>query len=221
VIFWGADQGEEALRNAKYPMRFGRSMSLGEALEETDAIVAYEMNGEPLPAAHGFPARLIVPGWYGVTNVKWLSAIELSDTRFANRFMGRDYVTIMGRQVGDTVEYTETLVARQRVKSVVARVTRANGRINVFGAAWTDGTPLRSVEVKVDEGAWQAARLDTQKNPYAWTFFNFDAGALAPGAHTVVSRATDTRGRTQPAALDMKKTYWEDNAQFPRPFTLS
>ena len=122
----------------------------------------------------------------------------------------------MGRQLGDQVEYTETSVGRQRIKSVVAHVSRANGRIKVFGAAWSDGTPLKTVDVKIDDGAWQTARLDRQPNPFAWTFFTLETGALPTGEHKVVSRATDARGRSQPASLDLKKTYWEDNAQFTR-----
>jgi DMSO/TMAO reductase YedYZ molybdopterin-dependent catalytic subunit len=215
VIFWGADQGEETLRNAKYPMRFARSMSLDDAMR-ADAILAYEMNGEPLPQAHGFPVRLIVPGWYGIANVKWLTQIELSDTRYMGRFMGRDYVTIMGRQVGDTIEYTETSVARMRVKSVIARVTRPSpGRMTIFGAAWSDGTPLAQVDVRVDSGSWMRAKLDAPANRYSWRFFTLETDA-ASGTHRVVSRATDTAGRVQPDVLDLKKTYWEDCAQFPR-----
>jgi DMSO/TMAO reductase YedYZ molybdopterin-dependent catalytic subunit len=220
VVFWGADQGEEALRNAKYPMRFARSMSLDDAMR-ADAILAYEMNGEPLPTAHGYPVRLIVPGWYGIANVKWLTTIELSDTRFMGRFMGRDYVTIIGRQVGDTIEYTETSVARMRVKSVIARVTRsAPGRVSVFGAAWSDGTPLAHVEVRVDSGPWLRARLEPPSNPHAWTFFRVDTD-VQPGTHTIVSRAADKTGRVQPETLDLKKTYWEDYAQFPRTIVVS
>jgi DMSO/TMAO reductase YedYZ molybdopterin-dependent catalytic subunit len=216
VVFWAADQGEETIRATKYTMHFARSMSLDEATA-ADAILAYEMNGQPLPVGHGFPVRLIVPGWYGVANVKWLTKIELIDTRFVNRFMGRDYVTIMGRQEDDHVEYTERSVSRQRVKSVIARVTRdPGGRVKVFGAAWTDGTPLKTVEVRMDGGAWQAAKLDAQANRFAWTFFTHEIDAVSPGAHTVISRATDRAGHTQPETLDLKKTYWEDNAQFTR-----
>ena len=135
AIFWAADEGEETIRGNKYPMHFARSMALDDAVR-SDAILAYEMNGQPLPVGHGFPVRLLVPGWYGVANVKWLTKIELSDTRFMNRFMGRDYVTVMGRQVGDHVEYTETSVGSQRVKSVVARVRRsAAGRVKIFDVA--------------------------------------------------------------------------------------
>ena len=221
VVFWGADAGKETLRGADYEMHFARSLALEDAMN-AGAILAYEMNGQPLPVEHGFPLRVVVPGWYGVNNVKWVTGIELIDTRFAGRFMGRDYVTIMGRQVGDTVEYTETSVARQRIKSVVARVTRTpQGRMRVFGAAWSDGTPLKSVEVRLDQGNWQPAQLEPSSNPFAWTFFSLETAMLASGAHTVVSRATDRDGREQPASLELKKTFWEDNAQFTRAIAVA
>lgn len=217
VIFWAADSGEETIRNNKYVQSFGRSLSLDEAMK-ADAILAWEMNGQPLSVVHGAPLRLVVPGYYGICNVKWLTGIELSDTRLMNRFMGRDYVTIKGRQVGDHVEWLETSVTKMHVKSVVARVTRTTGtdRFKVFGAAWSDGTPLKSVEVQLDEGPWQPAKLEPQSNPYAWTFWTLDTTGLSAGDHTVVSRATDTTGREQPVSLELKKTYWEDNAQFRR-----
>ena len=219
VVFWGADRGEETIRNGKYEMHFARSMSLDDA-REAGAILAYEVDGAPLPVVHGFPVRLIVPGWYGVSNVKWLDRIELSPRRFLGRFMGRDYVTIAGRQVGDRVEYSETAVTRILVKSMVARVTRpagpTAGPMTVSGVAFTDGTPLDKVEVQVDGGAWRAARFDNPRNPYQWTFWSLDIDPLAPGAHTIASRATDRRGRTQPADLSMKKSNWENNAIWVR-----
>jgi DMSO/TMAO reductase YedYZ molybdopterin-dependent catalytic subunit len=219
VVFWGADRGEETIRNAKYEMHFARSMSIDDALA-SDAILAYEVDGAPLPVVHGFPVRLLVPGWYGVSNVKWLDRIELSPRRYLGRFMGRDYVTIMGRQVGDRVEYTETSVTRILVKSVTARVTRpaagAAGPLTAHGAAWGDGTPIDRVDVQVDGGAWTPARLETHRNRYAWTFWSVDLPPLAAGSHTVASRATDRRGRTQPADLSMKKSNWENNAIWTR-----
>jgi DMSO/TMAO reductase YedYZ molybdopterin-dependent catalytic subunit len=222
VIFWGADQGEETIRNEKYTMNFARSMSLADALE-TDAILAYELEGAPLPAVHGFPVRLVVPGWYGVANVKWLQRIEFSPRRFLGRFMGRDYVTIMGQKKGDRIEYTETSVTRMQVKSVVARVTRppggAAGNFTVAGAAWTDGTPLQTVEVQVDGAAWRPVRLEKPpagSSPTAWTLWTADIDPLASGPHTIASRATDRLGRTQPADLSLKKSNWENNAIWVR-----
>jgi DMSO/TMAO reductase YedYZ molybdopterin-dependent catalytic subunit len=225
-IFWGADEGEETIRNNKYTMHFARSLSERDIFAQQpprEPILAHTINGGPLPVAHGFPVRLIVPGWFGVANVKWLSRIEASTDRFMGRFMGRDYVTIMGRQEGDKVEYTETSVTRMKVKSVVARVTRSKtgGRTRVFGVAYSDGTPLKNVDVQVDDGAWQTARLEPQPNPFAWTFWTLETSPLPAGKHTVVSRATDSAGREQPANLDLKKTYWEDNAQFKRTVLVS
>src|SRR5688572_30697676 len=227
VVFWGTDRGEETIRNGKYEMNFARSLSLEDA-KDAGAILAYEVDGQPLPVVHGFPVRMIVPGWYGVSNVKWLDRIELSPRRFLGKFMGRDYVTIMGRQAGDRVEYTETSVTRILVKSMVARVTRAASEerrgavpgdqapMTVVGIAMTDGTPLEKVEVQVDGGAWRPARLETQRNRYAWTFWSLDIDALPSGSHTVASKATDRRGRTQPADLSMKKSNWENNAIWTR-----
>ena len=219
AIFWAADEGKETLRGSDYVMNFARSMSLADALA-SDAILAYEVEGQPLPVIHGFPVRLVVPGWYGVSNVKWLERIELSPRRFMGRFMGRDYVTIMGRKVGDKIEWTETSVTRQLVKSVTARVTRptagAAGKFLVEGAAWSDGTPIDKVEVQIDGGAWQPARLEANRNPYSWTFWSLEIDPPAAGSHTVASRATDRLGRTQPADLSMKKSNWENNAIWTR-----
>lgn len=223
AVFWGADEGQETIRGAQLTMQFARSMPVADAMD-SGAILAYEVEGGPLPVIRGYPVRLIVPGWYGVSNVKWLNRIELTPRRFLGRFMGRDYVTIMGRQAGDRVEYTETSVTRILVKSMVARVTRpsgsAAGPFQVFGVAYGDGTPIQQVEVQVDGGAWRPAKLETTPrpgaNPYTWVFWTLDIDSLAPGAHTVASRATDRRGRTQPPDLSLKKSNWENNAIWVR-----
>jgi DMSO/TMAO reductase YedYZ molybdopterin-dependent catalytic subunit len=220
VITWGADEGEEEIRKEKFRQNFARSMTLAD-LQKSDAILAWEMNGEPLTADHGFPVRVVVPGWYGVQNVKWVNAIEVSPDRFMGRFQARDYVTIMGRQNAGKTEWVETSVTKIRTKSMIAKVTRAaNGGLSVFCVAVTDGTPLKTVEVQVDEGPWVAAKLEKPANPFAWTWFRADLPAPAAGAHTVASKATDALGRTQPANLDMKKTNWENNAIWRRNITV-
>jgi DMSO/TMAO reductase YedYZ molybdopterin-dependent catalytic subunit len=221
VITWGADEGEEEIRKEKYRQCFARSMTLTD-MAKSGAILAWEMNGEPLTADHGFPVRVVVPGWYGVQNVKWVNALEVSPDRFMGRFQARDYVTIMGRQHGDKTEWVETSVTKIRTKSMIARVTRqANGSLSVFGVAMTDGTPLKSVDVQLDEGAWVQAKLEKPANPYAWTWFRAELPALPAGAHSVASRATDALGRTQPPTLEMKKTNWENNAIWRRQIQLA
>ncbi len=220
VYFWGADAGTEELRGQEYEQNFARSMSLDQ-INETGPILAYEMNGEPLPAAHGFPVRLIVPGWYGIAQVKWLQRIELGADRLMTRFMAKDYVTLMGREENGRTEWLETSVTHQRVKSVVARVTRSEDRFTIFGVAWSDGTPLDRVEVRVDDGEWGAATMERPDDPHTWTFFNFETEGLTPGEHTIVSRATDVDGRTQPVDLSKKRTRWENNELFERTIQVS
>jgi DMSO/TMAO reductase YedYZ molybdopterin-dependent catalytic subunit len=221
LVCWGADEGEETIRNEKYRQNFARSLTLDD-LAQSEAILAWEMNGQPLTADHGFPLRVVVPGWYGVQNVKWLNALEVSHERFMGRFQARDYVTIMGRRTGDKTEWIETSVTKMRTKSMIARVTRRkNGALTVFGVAITDGTPLKSVEVQVDEGPWVAAKLDAPPNPYAWTWFRGEVPAPAAGAHTLASKATDVLGRSQPPDLDMKKTNWENNAIWKRTIEIA
>src|SRR5690348_18297855 len=102
-------------------------MSLDEALNR-DNLLCYEMNGKPLPPEHGFPVRLIAPGWYGVANVKWLTRIEILDHRYTNRFMARDYVSIREQQRDGETVWTFTTVSRSRLKSAPAKVMRQNGR---------------------------------------------------------------------------------------------
>jgi DMSO/TMAO reductase YedYZ molybdopterin-dependent catalytic subunit len=165
---------------------------------------------------------LIVPGWYGVCNVKWLNHIHIQDTRFMNRFMARDYVTLMERKVGDQVIWVETSVNRIRLKSMVARLTRSGNEYTAIGVALNDGTPLRLVEVRVDNGPWQPATMDRANTQYSWKLFTYEWTGLAAGDHTIVSRATDVNGAVQPEEADVqsKKTRWETNWQFVRKFKV-
>ena len=158
---------------------------------------------------------------YGVCQVKWLQRIEVGADRLMTRFMAKDYVTLMGREVDGRTEWVETSVTRQRPKSAIARVTRSGGQMTIFGVAWSDGTPLDRVEVRVDGGRWGAAELDRPSDPHSWTFFTLEVPALSAGEHTLVSRATDTAGHTQPTQLDMKRTRWENNELFERTISVA
>jgi DMSO/TMAO reductase YedYZ molybdopterin-dependent catalytic subunit len=225
VVFFGVDQKVEKIREKEYSQQFARSLALPDALRD-EVLLAYEMNGEPLAKSHGAPLRLIVPGWFGIAWVKWLTRIEVMDRRYMSKYMAREYVTIRGEERDGTTIWRETSVGPMDVKSIIARaVRRGSGTVRFSGAAWTDGTPLRTVEVKIDEGNWMPARLDrSQAAKYAWTFFNFDWRDATAGEHTVVCRATDAEGRVQPAADDpqikLKRTYWEANQQWPRRFRV-
>jgi DMSO/TMAO reductase YedYZ molybdopterin-dependent catalytic subunit len=234
VVFFGHDQQKETLRKGTpreltVEVPFGRSISLEDAMG-LNLLVAYERNGAPFEKRNGAPLRLIVPGWYGIANVKWLRRIELRDRRYMGRYMGRDYVTVRGERRGGEVVFVETSVTRMNLKSVVARVTRREPKdgkvpLKAYGAVWGDGTPIKKVEVQFDKGPLREAVLDPKPlEKYSWRFFSLDLGPVEPGKHTIVSRATDENGRTQPAAQDdeiaLKKTYWEAYEQWPRTINL-
>jgi hypothetical protein len=118
--------------------------------------------------------------------------------------------------------WNETSVSRIRLKSMVARLTRNGNRYTATGVALNDGTPLRSVEVRVDGGPWQPVTMDRANTQYSWKLFTYQWTGVAPGDHTIVSRATDVNGTVQPEEADIasKKTRWENNAQFTRKFKV-
>jgi DMSO/TMAO reductase YedYZ molybdopterin-dependent catalytic subunit len=245
VVFWGADRGTVTIRDNSgivsggatgttkpdgeggldltITEQFARSMSLAEA-RARDNILCYEMNGDPLPPEHGFPVRLIAPGWYGVANVKWLTRIEVIDHRYAGRFMARDYVSIREEQrKGETV-WTFTTVSHDRLKSAPAKVTRRGNHYKIMGAAW--GAPIAAVQVRIDNGLWRNATLfhhlpqNRKSSGNSWRFWTFDWGTPAPGEHRITSRAFDVEGNMQPPPNDpflaSRRTYWESNGHVTR-----
>jgi len=226
VVFFGADRGpqEVVFRNQTFKLdqQFGRSITLENATRP-DPLVAYELNGEPLRREQGFPVRLIMPGWYGVANVKWLAEVHLQEDRYLGNFQARWYRSVVGvggsgEDADPGTQWIETEVARMRVKSVIARVRKTGGAHEILGFVLNDGTQLRSVEVHIDNGPWQKATLASKNTRYSWKLFTSRWEGASAGEHTLVSRATDVEGTEQPTAdqLKRKKTFLQDNAQFPR-----
>jgi DMSO/TMAO reductase YedYZ molybdopterin-dependent catalytic subunit len=245
VVFWGADSGTVTIRDNSgvggggrtgtvtpdadggldltITEQYARSMSIADAMNPEN-LLCYEMNGAPLPQEHGFPVRLIAPGWYGVANVKWLTRIELTSQRFTGRFMARDYVTIREEVRDGQTVWTFVNVGPARLKSAPAKVSRLHGHYSILSAAW--GARVASLEISIDGGPWQAATLlvpQTQPehtSGYAWSLWTYDWGHPTSGEHTVTSRAIDVRGNVQPVPDDpflvAKQTYWEANGQITR-----
>jgi DMSO/TMAO reductase YedYZ molybdopterin-dependent catalytic subunit len=221
-VFFGADRGKEEVefRTQKYEVeqQYGRSLSREKALSP-DPLLAYAMNGEPLTRHQGSPLRLLVPGWYGVANVKWLSEIHLQEDEYLGKYQARWYRTLRGETINGEVKWTEKAVTHMQLKSFIARVSGSAGRHTVLGVVLNDGTPIKSVEVKVDDGPWQAATLDKRTSEkYSWKLFTYTWTGATPGEHTLVSRVTDDTGLVQPTEkdLEVKKTFLEDNSQHPR-----
>jgi len=183
-------------------------------------MIVWALNGEPLTKHQGAPLRLLVPGWYGVANVKWLSQIHVQDEQYLGRFQARWYRTLKGEMIDGEMKWKETAISHMRPKSVIARVTTSGSAHTIQGFVLNDGTPVKSVEVKIDDGPWQAATLDkaTSSNKYGWKLFSYAWSGATPGEHTLVSRVTDAKGDVQPTAKDLenKKSFLEDNSQFPR-----
>jgi len=222
LVFFGADHGEEEVnfrgRTITVEQQFGRSLSREKALS-LEPLLVYALNGEPLTKHQGFPVRLVVPGWYGVANVKYLSEIHAQEEQYLGKFQARWYRTLRGEMIDGEMKWKESAVTQMQLKSFIARVSHDGSRHNVFGVVLNDGTPLRSVEVRVDGGSWQFARLDpSTADQHSWKFFNYEWNGATPGEHTIVSRVTDVTGKVQPTEEELvnKKTFLEDNSQYPR-----
>ena len=163
------------------------------------------MNGEDLSPPHGHPALAVVPGWYGMASVKWLRRVVVTDRPYQGYFQTFTY-TVWERRDGalpSLVPVTEVDVKAQ-IARPMAHETIATGKpYRIFGAAWAGEPEIVKVEVSTDGGTtWSTATLDQQSQPYAWRFFHFDWTSPPQGDRTLMSRATDTRGRTQPMERD-------------------
>ena len=221
-VFFGAAHGEEEVewRTQKYKVdyHFGRSLNREQALSGTP-FLAWALNGEPLTRHQGSPLRLLMPGWYGVSNVKWLAQIHLQEEAYLGKYQARWYRTFRSEMIDGEMRWNETAISHMQLKSFVARVTKNGSAHKVTGVVLNDGTPIKSVDVKVDDGPWQAATLDpSTKEKYGWKLFTYTWNGATPGDHTIVSRVTDTAGKVQPTEqeLEAKKSFLEQNSQAPR-----
>ena len=195
VIFGGADRG--MVDGVPHPIRFERSLTVQDAVE-SGALLAYAMNGQPLPVRHGYPLRLIVPGWYAVASVKWLTDIRVVAERFGGFFQEQDYVYEWNR--GGTG--VREPVSLQQVRAMITRPSTGQelgcGGVMVRGVAWSGAAPIARVEVSVADGPWQKARLVGTPAAHGWQQWEFLACGLRPGQARIRARASDLAGRSQP-----------------------
>lgn len=212
VLFRGADSG--TVEDSSGPIHFERSLTLDEA-RTCEVLLAYAMNGEPLPTQHGYPLRAIVPRWYAVASVKWLSDIELIDTAFTGFFQSERYFYEWQRDEATVQEP----VRLQRVRSLITEPTEDQvlplGEGVIRGVAWSGAAPIAQVEVSIADGPWQPAQLIGRRQPHSWQWWELLTRLEQPGVVTVRSRATDLAGRVQPEQPEWNRLGYGGNAIQP------
>jgi DMSO/TMAO reductase YedYZ molybdopterin-dependent catalytic subunit len=211
VVFTGLDRGIQGGVEHLYE----RSLAVDDALRD-EVLLAYAVNGEPLPSQHGYPLRLIVPGWYGMTHVKWLRSITVTGERFEGWQQASAY------RLHTSEDEAGTPVTRMLPRSLLVppgfpeflsreRFVSA-GPCLLAGRAWSGWAPIERVEVSADGGeTWTDASLDDGVSPYGWRGWHFEWTAT-PGAHELCCRATDAAGNTQPLAAEWNLGGYCNNA---------
>jgi DMSO/TMAO reductase YedYZ molybdopterin-dependent catalytic subunit len=220
VTFTGADHGVEREVEQDYV----RGLSLADATRP-EVLLAYEMNGMPLPPQHGFPLRLVAPGWYGMAHVKWLTRIDVCDEPFEGY---QNSVAYRFKQDADddgepvTRIRPRALMVPPGFPDFMSRARFAHpGRHVVQGRAWSGGAPVTSVEVSVDGGEkWHDADLDAAGDePWAWRRWTY-AWDATPGQYELVVRATDADGTAQPLDAEWNRQGMANNLIQRVPVTI-
>ena len=198
VLFEGHDSGIPAPGEPEMP--YMRSLPIDVALHP-DTLLVYEMNGRALPKEHGYPLRLMVPGWYGMASVKWLKRISVLDINYEGFFQTDRY--IIEDEAGKTVP-----LSSMGVKSVIGSPDEGDavrmGGVCVRGTAWSGSQRISAVDVSCDGGeTWTRADVVGPSERYAWQRWSYCWNPPAPGEYTLMSRAIDACGNVQPM-----KTHW-------------
>ena len=193
IVFRGADRG--AVEGHPDEIHFERSLPL-DTTRDGHAMLAYAMNGEALPLQHGYPLRLVVPGWYGVASVKWLTAIEVADQACEAYFQ-------TGKYWYESDGGPRHPVTLQRVRAVITDPGDGEelpiGDLTVRGVAWSGAAAIAQVELGIDDGPWQAARLIGDRHQHSWQWWELLTKLTRPGENSIRARATDLTGNTQPS----------------------
>lgn len=209
AIFRGADNGP--VEGQPAPVRFERSLSVDVA-REAGALLAYAMNGEAIPLQHGYPVRMIVPGWYGVASVKWLTEIALEARRFDGYFQEEKYH--YERERGGEIERDPVTLQRVRalITAPMADTVLERGEVAIRGVAWSGAAAIGRVDVSIDGGPWRDARLVGDRHRHSWQWWELLALLDRPGPISLRARATDLAGRTQPERPEWNRHGYGNNA---------
>ncbi|MBM7651023.1 sulfite oxidase [Neobacillus cucumis] len=197
IVFEGYDYGERPGSNQI--VNYSRSIPIEKALEP-DTIIAYEYNNQPIPFKHGFPFRLIVPGWYAMASVKWLKKMTVIDTEFKGPFQAVDYVYYPNKE-NDNGKYPVTTIhVNSTIQYPLNRQLLDTGMYQIKGIAWTGKGTITKVEISLDSGqTWDPCQLTSTFEKYSWVRWSYQWQAFKKGEYTIKVRATDSEGRVQPA----------------------
>ncbi|MBT98076.1 MAG: sulfite oxidase [Dehalococcoidia bacterium] len=219
VLFVGADSGTES--HAEGTLVYEMSVPL-EKLLHPDSILAYEMNGETLPKDHGYPIRLVTPGWYGMTSVKWLEKIVVMDHPNGG-FHEMDYWIYPATDGKSDAKARR--VTNLKVKSLISSPEKgdiiAPGKHQVTGVAWSGAGAITKVEVSTDDNrTWHTAKLEEPNGGYSWQHWFFDWEVVSVGNSLIRSRATDSAGNVQPMLATWNFRGYEVNSIHSVPITV-
>ena len=196
---------------------FVRSIPIDKALND-DTLIATHLNGAPLPKHNGFPARALTPGWIGAASCKWLTEIKVLDKEFEGNFMSPGYrMPNQPVKPGEAVKLEDTHPATAlNVKSAISNPadgSSVHSHVQIQGVAWAGEADVTKVEISVDGGSsWLPAQLGKDKARFAWRMFSLQWKAPNPGDYVIMSRATDSQGRTQPTAPVWNPSGYLNNA---------
>lgn len=212
VVFTGLDRGIQGGIDQLYE----RSLPLADARRD-EVLLAYAINGQPLTPQHGFPLRLIVPGWYGMTHVKWLQSVTVIDQPFEGFQQATAYHyrrDASGLGVPVTRIYPRALMVPPGVPDFMSRTRYVQPATHVIeGRAWSGRGEIAKVDFSTDGGrSWAPAELDAPVGPYAWRGWSYRWDARSPGEHELCVRATDAAGNVQPLDANWNLEGVQNNA---------
>jgi DMSO/TMAO reductase YedYZ molybdopterin-dependent catalytic subunit len=209
IIFRGADGGRVAEADA--PVRFERSLPVDQ-IRNVGALLAYAMNGEPLSVPHGYPLRLIVPDWYAVASVKWLTEIVVTDMAFDGYFQTTKYWYEWMRDGGEERGPVTLLNVRALIVTPEAGMRLPRGETAIRGVAWSGAATIAKVDVSLNGGSWQEARMIGEARRGAWQWWELLASLEQVGPLVIHARATDTAGRIQPDRAEWNRFGYGNNS---------
>ncbi|MCM3788584.1 sulfite oxidase [Domibacillus indicus] len=198
VIVEGYDYGKRTDSNKVYT--YARSLPIEKVLHP-DTLIAYEYNHQPIPFKHGYPLRLIVPQWYAMASVKWIKQITVIDDHYRGPFQSVDYVYYPHKESNKDAFPVTHINVNSTIQKPLNMDILNTGTHMIRGIAWTGKGVITKVEISFDRGqTWLTAKKEPAQTGYGWVSWSYEWKAQKKGEYTIMSRAVDSYGRTQPAS---------------------